>query len=591
MMIIFVPLIVHLKVVPLNGASYMFWNGQAQNLDFFSYYKAIWINIFTVLAFIMLLVKFYQKGTSFIKKSYDYYIPICIYSLFVIISTLTSEYKEIALKGFPDRYEGMYILLAYMIILFLTINLVEKEEHAKAIIISLLIGAVILGTIGFFQYIGHDLWKSNFGKELMIPSEYMGQKDKLIFTFNKHQIYATLYHYNYVGSYMAMLFPLTFSMFILIKNKTLKGILAFITILMAINLIGCNARSGIIGTIFAIIMLLIMLNKYIKRNWKYFLGGIFAVMVVFIILNIASKGAVLSRTKSLLSDMVKITQKGEDNTKGMDNLPLKDVKVLQNTAEVITSTETLKVKVENGEVVFKDVNDKKLPININGSTGEIKINSPLYKDYNMKYVKMNNKNILTVEKGNIKLFFQVTNSGINLVNNKGEIISSQPVETWGFKGKEKLGSSRGYIWSRSIPLLKNTIIKGYGPDTFAIYFPQNDFKGKMYAYDGDMWQLVDKPHNLYLQTALSTGVISLIALLALFVIYIVKSISLYFKNEYNDFLSIAGVSIFAAVCGYLGAGMFNDSVVSVAPVFWIILGTGIAINHMISKKKKLNANK
>lgn len=587
MMIICVPLIVHMKVIPLNGASYLFWNGQKQNVDFFSYYKTIWINIFTLLASVMLLLKFYQNGTNFVKKSYDYYITMVIYSLFVIISTLSSEYKEIALKGFPDRYEGMYMLLAYMIILFLTINLIEKEQHAKVIIISLLIGAVILGTIGFFQYIGHDLWKSNFGKDLMLPSKYVGGKDKITFSFNKYQIYATLYHYNYVGSYIAMLFPLTFSMFMLIKNKILKGILAFITILMAINLIGCNARSGIIGTIFALIMLLIMLNKYIKRNWKYFMGGIFAVMVVFLVLNIASKGAVVSRAKSLLIDIKKISQKGEDSTKEMDNLPLKDVKVSQNTAEVITSTEILKIKAEGGQVVFNDIKDNKLPIDYIRETGEININSLLYKDYHMKYGRMDEKNILTIKKGNIKLFFQVTDLGINLVNNKGEIISSGSVESWGFKGKEKLGSSRGYIWSRSIPLLKNTIVKGYGPDTFAIYFPQNDFKGKMYAY-GDMWQLVDKPHNFYLQTALSTGVLSLFAMLALFVMYIVKSISLYFKNEYNDFLSIAGVSIFAAVCGYLGAGMFNDSVVSVAPVFWIILGTGIAINHMISKEKKLN---
>jgi len=41
---------------------------------------------------------------------------------------------------------------------------------------------------------------------------------------------------------------------------------------------------------------------------------------------------------------------------------------------------------------------------------------------------------------------------------------------------------RGYIWSRSLPLLRNTILVGYGPDTFAMNFPQHDIAGKVKAY-------------------------------------------------------------------------------------------------------------
>ncbi|GAA0727117.1 O-antigen ligase family protein [Clostridium malenominatum] len=588
MMIVCVPLMVHLKVVPLSGPSYLFWNGQQQNFDFFSYYKTVWINIFTVFAFIMLLVKFYENGKNFVRKSYDYYIPIGIYSLFVIISTLTSEYKEIALKGFPDRYEGMYILLAYMIILFLTMNLVEKEDHVKAMIVSLLIGATIIGLIGLFQYMGYDLWKTNIGKSIMIPSKYMLENDKIIFKFNKYEIYSTLYHYNYVGSYMAMLFPLTFSMFILIKNKKVKCILALITLLMAINLIGSNARSGIIGTVFAFIMLLIVMNKYIKRNFKYFLSGIAVLIFIFLGLNVTSKGAVANRFKSLLTDVKEITQDSDESLKEISKLPLQGIEVSGNAAKIITPTETLILKEEDGGVIFNDVNNNKLSLEAIKETGEFTIKSSNYKNYRMQFVRIGDENIFVIKKDSIKLYFKIANNEIKLSDNRGNILKTEPVESWGFKGKERLGSSRGYIWSRSIPLLKNTIVKGYGPDTFAAYFPQQDFKGKMYAYYGDMWQIVDKPHNLYLQTALSTGILSLIALLALFGMYIVKSISLYFKSEYDDFLSIAGVSIFIAVCGYLGAGLFNDSVVSVAPVFWIILGTGIAINHMISQEKKLN---
>ena len=36
--------------------------------------------------------------------------------------------------------------------------------------------------------------------------------------------------------------------------------------------------------------------------------------------------------------------------------------------------------------------------------------------------------------------------------------------------------------------------------------------------------------------------------------------------------------------GYLAASMFNDHIVSVAPLFWIILGIGISINFRLKSK-------
>jgi hypothetical protein len=48
----------------------------------------------------------------------------------------------------------------------------------------------------------------------------------------------------------------------------------------------------------------------------------------------------------------------------------------------------------------------------------------------------------------------------------------------------------------------------------------------------------------------------------------------------------AGAACFAAFCGYVSAALFNDSVVSVAPVFWLLLGLGIGINVKVAGEKK-----
>ena len=52
-------------------------------------------------------------------------------------------------------------------------------------------------------------------------------------------------------------------------------------------------------------------------------------------------------------------------------------------------------------------------------------------------------------------------------------------------------------------------------------------------------------------------------------------IDLYLQAALNEPWLI-GLDCFAGVVSYLGASTFNDSVVSVAPVFWVMLGAGMS---------------
>jgi hypothetical protein len=48
----------------------------------------------------------------------------------------------------------------------------------------------------------------------------------------------------------------------------------------------------------------------------------------------------------------------------------------------------------------------------------------------------------------------------------------------------------------------------------------------------------------------------------------------------------AGLGIFFAVSMYLFTGLSNDSIVSVAPIFWVLLGTGFIINRKVVETAK-----
>ncbi|MEG1583592.1 MAG: O-antigen ligase family protein, partial [Anaerovorax sp.] len=181
--------------------------------------------------------------------------------------------------------------------------------------------------------------------------------------------------------------------------------------------------------------------------------------------------------------------------------------------------------------------------------------------------------------------FAITKEGTKYLNGLGKLINMHDVPAVGFENNQGFGSGRGYIWSRTIPMMKDTLLLGHGADTYCAYFPHEDYVGKYNSgtFSENINIVVDKPHNMYMGMIIGTGGISMLALLVLWFMYIVQSFILYFKRDYNNYCSYVGVGIFLGICGFLAAGLVNDSTVSVMPMFYGLLGTGIAINIMLKR--------
>ena len=183
----------------------------------------------------------------------------------------------------------------------------------------------------------------------------------------------------------------------------------------------------------------------------------------------------------------------------------------------------------------------------------------------------------------IEFIVGLYDEGFCFVDSRMNRIDYVEAPSIGFDGKEKLGSARGYIWSRSLPVMLENPVFGHGADTFFAEFPQGDLLGKLYSY-GTTQMIVDKPHNLYLQMGISYGVIALIVFVVMMMAYLIDSFKLYALREKYSVQQTIGAAIALAVIGYLGAGFFNDSIVSVAPVFWALFGIGVAINQLNKKE-------
>ena len=130
-------------------------------------------------------------------------------------------------------------------------------------------------------------------------------------------------------------------------------------------------------------------------------------------------------------------------------------------------------------------------------------------------------------------------------------------------------------------MLKDTVLLGTGADTFAQVFPQQDYVGKVNnSFDT---QIITKPHCMYLQIGVQTGVVSLIAFLLFYAIYFFQSVRLYLNGRFESFAAQAGVGIFIGTVGYMVCGISNDSMITVSPVFWTLIGLGLAANALVKK--------
>ena len=169
--------------------------------------------------------------------------------------------------------------------------------------------------------------------------------------------------------------------------------------------------------------------------------------------------------------------------------------------------------------------------------------------------------------------------------------STAPAAYWRpWPGFERLGSSRGYFWSRAIPLLPGAGLFGYGPDAVPHVFPQDDIPARRLAHMDEGYH-IHKLHNWYLSTWLGTGIIGLIALLTFLAFHFIRLARAWVRwwrwpgrrqsrpAELPDAASLYAAAILAAWAGgwtYAGSVNWTDSTAHFSPVFWALAGMGWA---------------
>ncbi len=599
------PLLVILHKVDLDPETVKIYTGETAYIDIFNYWKSQFLTISLVLLLIFWMVRIIQKHGYTLDVIL---LPLGLYAGLAVFSTAFSQYAWVALNGYPDRLEGLYAILCYIFLAFTAAVTLKTEKTRKGLLIAIFASCIILGALGASQYLGADFLKTSLGRHLMVPQRYSEYMDKLTFNFGANVMYTTVYNPNYLGSYSALLLPISIMvMFQWGTGKAWKTAASLLAVAATFILwIGGMSRAGLLGGAFSMLLLIVLGAKEIKRQWKLSVSVIGMCLVLLLGMNFFSQGAVLRELKSTLpSSLASIlpeekaaeepissqasAETPQPSEPVLPSAPLVESVTLDNDVfRFATETETIVVKFDtDGFQVFDD-NDNLIQYSmtsVNAADGTVS-NEIIFPD--TKYVAyklrmINNGTVFTWYSYEIPLV--IVDGKLSAVTKMNTFSTKLEVpEAFGFKGHEFFGSSRGYIWSRSIPLMKSTMFLGYGPDTFGAVFPQNEIAAKI-NWLNNVGRLVDKPHNWYLQLGINTGVLSLLVVLALLAWYVVRSLKI--MNEPSLAKErLIHIGILCGVIGYSVAAVFNDSNVSVSPVFWTILGIGLSYAVTVGKEKR-----
>lgn len=543
--------------------------------DFFLHYKMI---CFIVVAAVMLVTAFFiqrKKGNGQWKKLLISFAPLLVYLACAMLSTAFSKDYALSFLGAMEQNEPFPVLLGYVVTAVYAWLVIEKEEDMQSLIDAALIGGVAMALLGVLQAVGMDPFTKEWGQKLITDNAVLEQYGLFVLRFPKGQAYGTLFNPNYVGSYVPLYAPLL--IFGAIMGKRLWKRIA--CILSAIGLIvmlfASQSRTGMISLAAVLVVLVIFSAPYVLRYWYAVVGAVVLLGGGFLLFDWQQDFLMMGRLKEMFE-----IQKEDYALKGIDTTG-NGVRVVYKDTEFIvqmpvSGSDFAYVVTENGEslpVTYSE--DRAWGYATLKSGEEISIQTAIYEDYYAFGLPLGSRTWYftnQVERGNYKF-----------ITDTGKIDECQ-IAANVLPGYEALADARGYVWGRTIPLFKKHFFIGSGPDTFAITFPQNDYVARYRVSPEGI--IYTRPHNLYLQMALQTGVVSLVAFLVFYVMYALECCRLYFARKFSRGIEWMGFAIFLGTVGFLAAGLANDSLVVVSPVFYVMLGAGKAVNQMQKERKR-----
>ena len=586
---VFIPIILLMGIIPLIVHTYSYnsnlsqfnWfpSGADSQTDFFFGWKMITIIVVGIVMAGILFYQYFKKKQGLRFENAFYF--LFFYAMFVAMSALFSSYKYWVVRGSYELFEPVWVVFVYILLCYYTYHFVQQEQQVKFILCGAGIGMAVVTLIGVFQYFGMDFFKTGFGKHLITNPSWWDNLDSLSFNMLEGTSYTTLYNPNFLSFYFGMLIPLLVCVFIAAKKAWQRVLIIVAEVLCLICLKGSRSDTGwmalvVGGVILALVLLSRKKKAFCVALAIMLIGGVAAVAV-------GSKTDVGIQIKNTIVGTFRIDDRYavRDIDTGTDSVMLN---VLGNKIYVSYTTDESGVIVPN----CTDENGQTLELAMTDADNQIYvINDERFAGGSIQPILLGDDNIPAISvtyDGIAWDFVETQEAGYCYLNKSGKLVKWEQIKNAKLLNEDAM-SYRGHMWNVTIPLLGKHVLIGSGANTYMFEYPQDDYLGQAYIYGFNSYEV--KAHCWYLQQWVESGLIGTLALLIFMAWYAVQSIRIYRRVDLHESLSWIGFGLFAAVLVYLIAGIANDSNVCTAPVFWGMLGLGMATNRMLVEKEKL----
>lgn len=575
-MLVVAPLLMHAHVYTKAAEGYLYSGVESTDpaIDFISYYKSVALIIG---AAAMLLFFLYRKmmGENWKISSLKAWTPLLVYAFFAFLSACFSNYKGYAFGGMEGTWESLWVLLSYALTAFYTCFMVDKKSILKKLLTLFKIGMSLLCVYGMIELmfenpIGWDIAKY----WLYTPSQLTNYGDSREIALQGLSL--TFYNSNYVASLLTLTIPVSLMAIFLEEKKSNKvwfGILFFLEWVM---LIACEARSGLVAIFLSFLVLAILFRSRLLERKVWILAGTAAVLAGYLLVEIPGGFSYSKRFASLFTTEAK-------------EADLKKIETLEDSVEITFGDSTLSLTYQGCE------SEKPFVAMCDGEEIVYAEKDGIWvtEDYRFTQIQLAVTGTEQLDFFDVGIFGLgwrfiniKENGGYYYINPAHYIVKMETAKKALPRKYWRFGSSRGYVWAKTIPLLKEYPVIGSGPDTFYMVYPWNDYVDQASVMAKE--KVFRRPHSMYLQMGIQTGGISLLAFLTFAGWYVAESVKLYGKKRKEKFseMEILGIGIFVGISGYLITGLVNDSMVGIAQFFWCFIGLGFAVNRLCRKERE-----
>ena len=589
------PWITYIYVAEYDAAEKALYGGYNGILiDFFIHSKAV------VLLIVAAIAVLWFVGERFLPQKVDNNVPLMkgnnrwlfilsgIFMAGVVISTIFAKHQKSAIWGSPAIGEGMWTLFAYVVLILVCYNYFANEYALATVKKAIVVLCGVTGGLAVIEWFYKPLLEIGLIQKLVAPAKYSEIVTSMKASQFTDAISMTFYNPGYLGGFVCLLVPFAL-LFVLVAKEVKRKVLyalGFFGTLFGVIASGTTTSFyvAILEVIF-VVAIYVFLSKEKKRAG---IQGVLAIGMTLLALIVF--GEITGNTFiKIMNNENSVTESELDEC-----FEIKDIQLKGNVIHIVGEEETLSISYEDSRFVFRNTEGAVLK-QVRTEEGTS------FEQKGYEHLLVTGKNIQGQVEGVEKYvmvdagyqstidFFLLEDGTFSGVGQGGSIVkdigdAGTPEALKKYYG---IFTGRGYAWINSLPILKETLLIGKGPGNFAFYFKHFDYVGMLTVHQTTK-QMIDKPHNAYLQYAMEIGLPAAIAFFGIFVGILLKSLKIIWKKREGQQIlenSVYHIGGIVSVIGFLLCSIINDSMITVTPIACMIAGILLASCYKMEQEK------